>query len=76
LVFADVLVNPASLHSWAYFPDNPAPDLSDDIVYVRLPRTDPERRAHGLWQRRFADRRAFALTWNQRGEPAIKELAR
>jgi hypothetical protein len=76
VVFADALVSPASTHSWAYFPDNPWPDLRDDIVYVRLPKPDTARKAHDFWLRRFADRRAFALTWNQRGEPVIEELVR
>jgi hypothetical protein len=45
-------------------------------VYVRLPKVDTERRAHAFWQRRFPDRRAFALSWNPRGEPLLEELAR
>ncbi|HTU61224.1 MAG TPA: glycosyltransferase family 39 protein, partial [Polyangiales bacterium] len=69
LVFADALVYPASQHSWAYFPDNPSPDLSDDVLYVRVPKRDIARNARELWQRRFADRRAFLLSWNARGEP-------
>jgi hypothetical protein len=76
LVFADALVNPASVFSWAYFPDNPSPDLSDDIVYVRVPKPDTARRAREFWLRRFGDRRAFALTWDQRGEAVIEELSR
>jgi hypothetical protein len=76
LVFADALVYPASQHSWAYFPDNPSPDLSDELLYVRVPTRDTARSAHEFWQRRFPDRRAFLLSWNARGEPALEELAR
>lgn len=76
LVFADVVVHPSSDHTWAYFPDNPSPDLSDDIVFVRVPKVAALSRARELWQRRFADRRAFALTWTRSGEPVFEELER
>jgi hypothetical protein len=75
LVFADVLVHPSSVFTWAYFPDNPSPDFSDDILYVRMPKPASTSRAIEIWQRRFSDRRAFALSWNQRGEPALEELS-
>lgn len=76
LVFADAFVNTASVATWAYFSDNPSPDFSDDVVYVRVPKRDVARSIREFWLRRFADRRAFLWTWNQRGEPVIEELSR
>lgn len=74
LVFADALVHPASVYTWAYFPDNPSPDFSDEILFARLPKLSAQARE--LWLRRFGDRRAFVLTWNGPDEPAIEELSR
>jgi hypothetical protein len=76
LVFADAFVNTTNVATWAYFADNPWPDLRDDILYVRVPKPDTARRTREIWLRRFSDRRAFLWTWNQRGEPVFEELWR
>lgn len=76
LVFCDALVFPSSGHSWAYFPDNPSPDLDDDVIFVRIPRANVVLNIQDFWRRRFPDRRAFVYTWNQQGEPQFRELSR
>jgi len=74
LVFADALVYPASAESWAYFPDNPSPQLDDDVLFVRVPKRDPLREVHDFWRRRYADRRAFLFMWSPSGQPLFREL--
>jgi hypothetical protein len=76
LVFSDALVFPTSGASWAYFPDNPSPDLSDDIVFARVPKTDVMRNVQSFWARHFGDRRAFLYLWSPQGEPVFRELER
>lgn len=76
LVFSDALVFPSSGTSWAYFPDNPSPDLSDDIVFARVPKADVMRSVQDFWARHFADRRAFLYLWSPNGEPLFRELQR
>jgi hypothetical protein len=76
LVFCDALVFPSSGHSWAYFPDNPSPDLDDPVIFVRMPRANVLLNIQDFWRRRFPDRRAFAYTWNEQGEPQFRELSR
>ena len=75
LVFSDALVYPSSGHSWAYFPDNPSPDLSDPVIFVRMPRANVLLNIQDFWQRRFPDRRAFVYGWSSEGEPLFRELA-
>ena len=76
LVFSDALVFPSSGHSWAYFPDNPSPDLDDPVIFVRMPRANVLLNIQNFWQRRFPDRRAFAYSWSKQGEPMFRELSR
>lgn len=75
LVFCDALVFPRSGQSWAYFPDNPSPDLGDRVLFVRIPRANLLLNMLDFWQRRFPDRRAFVYTWSRQGEPQFRELA-
>lgn len=74
LVFADALVYPPTNVTWAYFPDNPSPDLNDRFVFVRIPKADSLRQMQNFWKRRFPDRRAFVFTWGPNGEPLFREL--
>jgi hypothetical protein len=76
LVFSDALVFPSSGHSWAYFPDNPSPDLDDPVIFVRMPRANVLLNMQDFWRRRFPDRRAFAYSWSKQGEPLFRELSR
>jgi len=74
LVFSDALVFPGSGHSWAYYPDNPAPDLQDPVIFVRVPRANVLLNIRDFWQRRFSDRRAFVYSWSKEGTPLFREL--
>ena len=76
LVFSDALVFPTSGISWAYFPDNPSPDLSDDILFARLPKRDVMHNLQSFWASHFSDRRAFLYLWSSKGEPLFRELRR
>ena len=50
LVFAENAVDKPQLRSWAYYPRNPSPDLSDERIFVRLPTgEDGPQRAFEFW---------------------------
>ncbi len=68
LVFANLLVHPESGFTWAYYPPNPHPDLSDDMLFLRLPSgADGAQRAWSLWRERFSDRDAVVFVPTERG---------
>lgn len=76
LVFANHLVRTDDRRLWAYFPPNPSPDLSDDIIFVRLPQVRPERleaAARSFWRAHMSDRRAFVFI-PEREPPELIEL--
>jgi hypothetical protein len=74
LIFANAAVYPESAVTWAYYPDNPSPQLDDPWLFVRVPiMSDPRPRMHDFWRRRFPDRRAFLFVVGQ-GPPLFKEL--
>jgi hypothetical protein len=74
LIFSNAIVNPRSLVTWAYFPQNPSPHLDDPWIFVRIPReADPRPRMLDFWRRRFPDRRAFIFAIGKDG-PMFKEL--
>ena len=56
LVFAEFLVPPKLGVSWAYYPPNPSPDLSDEVIFARWPRgVDQASRAREFARRHFPD---------------------
>jgi hypothetical protein len=64
LIFANRAVDMHRARSWAYFPENPSPDLSDERIFVRLPNGDgAQDLAYEFWQRRFPDRQAWIFQW-------------
>jgi hypothetical protein len=68
------MVDIAQTHTWAYYPPNPSPDLSDDLVFARIPKSpDAVRRAFELWQRRLPERRAFVFA-HLEGRPVLWEV--
>ncbi len=74
LVFADRMVDGAAPASWAYFPPNPSPDLTDPRIFVRIPHgEDGPQRARAFWQRRFPDRSAWVFVYHE-GEPRLHRL--
>lgn len=74
VVFINSMVQPGRMDTWAYFAPNPSPDLSDRRLYLRLPRgEDNVARVRALWLERFADRRAFIVSWDPE-IPFIVEL--
>ncbi|MBI5068462.1 MAG: glycosyltransferase family 39 protein [Deltaproteobacteria bacterium] len=75
LVFSDALVPSRSGLTWAYYPPNPSPDLSDEVLFVRWPRTaDAEARARDFARRRFPDRAAWR--WVTSPEPRLVPVFR
>lgn len=75
LVFADALATQQQALTWAYFPDNPGPQLDDRWLFVRLPRAgDVHARMLDFWQRRFPERRAFAFLVTRDGRTNFSEL--
>lgn len=73
LVFSGFFVPPDAALSWAYSAPNPAPDLSDDILFLQLAGIASYGEALKLWRERFADRRAFILFVTASG-PELREL--
>jgi hypothetical protein len=76
LVFTHTLLPKADVSTWAYMPPNPKPDLSDRILFLRMPK-DPRSmiapQALQLWKERYPDRRAFV--WGFMGQRMLlKEL--
>jgi len=64
LVFTQHLVDLEQARSWAYYPPNPSPDLSDERVFVRLPVGEGgPQLAYDFWQRRFPDRQPWVFVW-------------
>jgi hypothetical protein len=75
LIFANRAVDMHRARSWAYFPENPSPDLSDARLFVRLPAGEEGlARAHSFWQRRFPKRQAWVFEWGG-GQPQLEPLA-
>jgi hypothetical protein len=71
LVFADSMVNAVGGLTWAYFPPNPNPSRSDDILFVRIPRgkEDPTTAMRQFHRRHFPDRPAFVVRLDSKEEP-------
>jgi hypothetical protein len=69
LIFANHLVMPDRLISWAYFPPNPSPAFDDPFIFVRQPpgKGGP-RTAYEFWRLQFPARRAFLYTDTPRGQ--------
>ena len=63
IVFASKMVSPRSGATWAYFPPNPSPSLDDDILFLRIPKTEGSvrRRLVDFWKKQYPDREAFYL---------------
>ncbi len=77
LIFANELVHPSSGRSWAYYPPNPSPDLSDERLFVRIPLSDDTpARVLDFWLRRFPERRAFVFVFDDEGRPILQPLRR
>lgn len=69
LIFANQLVLPDRLLTWAYYPPNPSPALDDRFVFVRHPRkAGGPRTAYEFWMREFPDRRAFLYDDTKQGQ--------
>jgi hypothetical protein len=74
LVFAATMVDMERENTWAYLPPNPSPDLQDEVVFVRSPRTPAEAEVGmDFWRRRFPDRRAWVLRFSN-GQPFLREV--
>lgn len=59
LVFANTLVVPGKYETWAYYPPNPSPDLSDAVIFVRM-NSNPTQNFE-FWKRRFPERTAWVF---------------
>jgi hypothetical protein len=69
LIFANHLVMPDRLVSWAYFPPNPSPAFDDPFIFVRQPGgAGGPRVAYEFWKRQYPTRRAFLYTDTPRGQ--------
>jgi 4-amino-4-deoxy-L-arabinose transferase-like glycosyltransferase len=77
LVFANTLAPSLPALTWAFFPDNPSPNLDDRWLFVREPTSkDARARMLELWARRFPQRRAFVFHIDLEGEYHFSELLR
>lgn len=75
LVFTNTLAAGGPATTWAYYPDNPSPQLDDRWLFARVPATvDSRARMLEFWRRRFPDRRAFAFVVNREGDTRFDEL--
>ncbi len=62
LIFTTAVVRPEASLTWAYFPPVPAFDLSDPVVFLRIPKDEfAPRRMLAYWQKRLPDRPAFVF---------------
>lgn len=69
LVFANHLVLPERVVTWAYFPPNPSPTLDDQYLFVRQPRgAGGPRKAYEFWMREYPTRRAFLYEDSWKGQ--------
>jgi hypothetical protein len=76
LVFTNTLAAAGPATTWAYFPDNPSPQLSDRWLFARVPASaDAQTRMVEFWRRRFPERRAFAFVVNREGGSRFDELS-
>lgn len=75
LVFTNQLVLMGADTGWAMTPPPPSPDLDDDVLFLRrLSAPDTPQRSIELWQRRFADRSAWAVEFLPDGRAALRRL--
>jgi hypothetical protein len=77
LVFTNSLAAAGPALTWAYYPDNPSPELNDRWLFVRVPvRGEARARMLEFWQRRFPERRAFVYYVNREGDVQFSELTK
>lgn len=75
LVFTNTLAGSGPATTWAYYPDNPSPQLNDRWLFARVPATgDAPARMLEFWRRRFPERRAFLFVVNREGDARFDEL--
>ena len=59
LVFVNEVVEVRKYETWAYYPPNPAPDMNERAIYVRI-RPNPTEDFE-FWKRRFPERTAWVF---------------
>ena len=72
VVFTEVVVEPRSYVTWAYYPQSPDPSLEQPVLVLRWPKKKGPADVVAFWQAHFKDRRAFHFIPG--AEPKLLEL--